>query len=164
MDDLVNQMQQFVEDNVDEDMLAQLELTPHFLTSTNLDQLRTLEAATEKRIGQLDKTVAARERQLAESEKLLTSSRVTLTNIQQRINLLTLTPKQLEAVKDYNRTIVQDPGWFELLISKVTWLGIAINAVFAIGSFYLGEWRQRVKERQKQAQTPTDNAAGSPQT
>ncbi len=146
-DDLINQMQQFVEDNVDEGVLT--ELASPFLTSTNLNQLRLLEAATEKRIEQLNQNVAAKEKQLAMSEKQLVASRAMLTNIQQRINLLTLTPNQLEQVKEYNRTVTKDPSWFEMLVSRVTWFGIIITMITSFFFFFLGEWRQKVKEQRK---------------
>ena len=157
-DELVGQFQEFVEANVDEAVFT--EIAQPFLTSTNLENLHLLEAAIEKRVGQLNMEVAAREKQLATSEKQLVTSRMTLSNIQQRIKLLSLTPGQLEAVKEYNRTIVQEPSWFDLLISRVTWFGIITSVFISLLFFFLGEWWQKVKERRKRAISPTDDGGG----
>jgi hypothetical protein len=82
------------------------------------------------------------------AESLLQQKQIALTNVQQKIALLKLNPKQLAEVENYNQSLRSEPSsTMEWLRTKSTQYDITKDVVLMLVSFPLGMFAEAARRR-----------------
>ena len=89
------------------------------------------------------------EQQIKADELLLTEKKRMLNDVQQKINLLKLTPNQFEAIANYNKSLSHDLTFTEWVSEHTMWFDSIKDCLIAALFFILGMYWDSVREKRR---------------
>jgi hypothetical protein len=93
--------------------------------------------------------IADLEKQVQTSEGLLEEKKKVLHGLQQKIDVLKLTPNQIATLERYNKSLNRDPDFSDWMTEKTTWFEIGKDIILSLVFLFLGIWFESIRKKRK---------------